>query len=112
MKLRDTNHPYHSCEGNWYGGLKCHASYDSWTEFMEEEAKSDLDLNLVYRWDWDTEDEGEQGPEVLYLYIVGQRKALHRSVSIRITEEYEPAVREYLKPRWEKLKAMWEGIAE
>lgn len=115
--LWEAKHPYYCSEGNYFSG-ECYASYESWADFLEEERDSDLDYNMVYRWDWRVLN--EEGDDVLAddpsakhelsLYIMGQRRALCRSVDIKVKPEDEASVREYLAPRWEYMKKLWEGM--
>ena len=114
--LWEIDHPYYASQGNYLSN-DCHTDYPSWAEFVEAEGDSDLDMNLVYRWDWqvpDPEDYDLPGetlpPETLDLFYVGQRKALHRSVSVEVRREDEPAVREWLTVRAEHMRRVWEPL--
>lgn len=113
--LWEIPHPYYATQGNYFSN-DCHETYDSWAEFIESEGDSDLDMNLVYRWDWtvpdpdDWDDDDVLPAETLDLFYVGQRKALHRSVSVTIQREDEPAVREWLTVRAEHMRKVWEPL--
>lgn len=117
--LRDANHPYYATQGNYFSN-DCHADYPSWAEFVEAEGDSDLDMNLVYRWDWTVPDPSDYDldlgetipPETLDLFYVGQRKALHRSVSVEIQREDESAVRDWLMVRAEHMRLVWAPLLD
>lgn len=115
QRLWEVDHPYYATEGNYFSN-GYHAEYASWAEFIEEQGDLDLDMNLVYRWDWqvpdpdDYEPDEKMPPETLDLFYVGQRKALHRSVSVEIRREDEPAVREWLTVRAEHMRRVWEPL--
>lgn len=106
--IRNSDHPYYAQEGNFFAN-DCHTEFDSWQEFMDEEGDSDMSLNLVYRWDWHVpEDENDwPGEETLKLYFIGQRKALARSVFVKVNAEDEPAVINWLLPRARHLRGVW-----
>lgn len=106
------DHPYYASQGNYFNN-DCHAEYGSWQEFVEVGGDADLDMNLVYRWDWRrAEPEWDMPHDRLLLYFVGQRKALHRSAEIRVSTDDEDAIREWLRPRWDKLRDIWAPISE
>lgn len=115
-RLWEIDHPYCAMQGNYFSN-DYHVEYASWAEFIEEQGGSDLDMNLVYRWDWqvpdpdDYEIPGEtMRAETLDLFYVGQRKALHRSVSVEVQREDEPAIREWLTVRAEHMRRVWEPL--
>jgi hypothetical protein len=116
--LWEIKHSYYSSEGNYFSD-ECHTEYEDWELFFEKEGDSNFDLNLIYRWDW-MEGERYDLPEfngddhcrngVLLLFFVGQKKALLRSVSIEVCRADELKVIEFLKPRFEHLKKLWEPL--
>ena len=117
--LWEVKHPYYANEGNYYSN-ECHAPYKSWAEFIEAEGDADIDYNLVYRWDWrEGEDWGAgayTGDDnyrngLLFVFFIGQRKALARSAEVQVCRADEPAVIEYLKPRLARLMEIWEPLA-
>ncbi|TKJ24348.1 hypothetical protein [Blastococcus sp. CCUG 61487] len=113
--LWEVDHPYYSTHGNYFS-RDYHAAYGSWVEFVEDAGDDDLDMNLVYRWDWqvpdpdDYEPDEEMPPETLDLFYVGQRKAIHRSVSVTVQREDEPAIRDWLIVRAEHMRRVWEPL--
>jgi len=118
MRLWEVDHPYYPSQGNYFSN-DCHTDYASWAEFMEEEGDSDLDMNLVYRWDWQVPAPDDYIPfdaplpaETLDLFYVGQRKALHRSVSVEVRREDEPAIREWLTVRAEHMRRVWAPLLD
>jgi hypothetical protein len=130
MNLWDVDHPYYCSDQNFYVGSReqtwgSSMSYDSWAEFLEEMGEADLDLNLIFRWDWEKytpasyeEDYGEppeegQSLSTLKLYYMYQRKGAFKPIEIRhMKDEDEPAVREFLKRRWDHLRVLWAPISE
>lgn len=89
--------------------------YKTWSEFISDCGKDDLDYNLLFRWDWH---EGEEETSnfngdvnyrngVVSLYFMGQRKGSYRWLTVEVCRADEPAVREYLKPRMEYLMRLW-----
>jgi hypothetical protein len=113
--LWEVEHPYYANEGNFYAKGH-HQTFGSWTEFLEDEGDSDLDLNLVYRWDWTLEEveEGEERSDrdELKIFFILQRKAICRSVAISVTKADEEAVRAYLLPRWAKIQELWAPMSK
>lgn len=106
--LWESNHPYYSTEGNYFSN-DCHARYESWHDFYDDQGNDDIDLNLVYRWDWREGEDWEipQGKARLMLYFVGQRKALHRSAEIEVSRGDEEQILAYLRPRFARLIENW-----
>lgn len=98
--LWDFKHPYYALTGNYFSN-DCHADYRSWESFIESEGDSDMDYNLVYRWDWDKKE------RTLSIFYVGQRKALHRSVSVFVLETEEELIKPWLEARWEHMRLIW-----
>lgn len=125
-KLWAINHPYYCNEEN-YWGKNVLSTYDSWRAFMEEEGDADFDYNLLFRWDWRPPDEDElkhydnieeakadgwKDYHQLKLFWMTQRKGYARTTLVRVTPDDEPAVREWLKERWEHLKRVWAPFGE
>ena len=46
-----------------------------------------------------------------HVYFIGQRKGLFRVAIVNVCRADEPAILEYLKPRLERLKQLWEPMA-
>lgn len=114
MHLWEIDHPYYCEEHNF---LARPGTYDnvceSWAEFMEcEAATGDLDMNLLFRWDWKPADPAEgYDHHVLMLFFMLQRKGLYISFQINVEPRDERFVREWLRPRWEKLTALWDPVS-
>jgi hypothetical protein len=114
VHLWEIDHPYYCEQGNYYARPgEAHEDYGSWAEFFEEEGALDADLNLLFRWDWHRPDpadvesgDAEPGDE-LHLFYVSQRKAVLRSVAVRVTEDDEPAVREWLTGKAAHITRLW-----
>lgn len=116
MHLWEVEHPYHMTEGNYFqNGM--HTCWSTLDGFLAEFGDSDLDYNYVVRWDWlEGEDNGAgdyRGDDyyrngILKVQFVGQRKALLYSHEISVCRADEPRVIEFLKPRFEYAKKLWE----
>jgi len=131
--LWEINHPYYCSESGYYYSTEGPSAisgwgepmhYESFSEFVGEWSDCDLDMNLVFRWDWvkrvpdETLPEG-YGPRLdsegnlstLTLFFMMQRKGCKKVITIDMKDSDEPKVIEYLKPRWEHMKLLWEGIS-
>lgn len=116
MHLWEVKHDYYCNEGNYYASESVGAEYKAWPEFISAEGDSDLDMNLVFRWDWREGDDwgaGEFNGDVNYrnghflVFFMGQRKGLYRYARVEVCRADEPAILEYLKPRWEHMQKLW-----
>jgi hypothetical protein len=115
--LWEYDHPYYCAEGNFFK-VGQHALFDSWEEFYADTdfGRGDRDLNLLIRWDWHSPqrdldvDLRSDEPDQLVLHFVLQRKALLCSVAIRVTDDDEPRVREFLAVCAKTTAAIWEPI--
>ena len=125
-KLWESEHEYY-CNDNFYSS-EPKWSYASWAAFADEELKDiDDDYNFLFRWDWlkyDPDDDrrtsfdaGEtpttgSTDQYLKLFYMGQRKGLFRVVTVyNLSEADEPAVREFLRARWQYMRGLWEPIS-
>lgn len=116
MHLWEAKHPYYCNEGNFYSRESCEAYYKTWASFVESAADEDLDLNLIFRFDWN-ENDGSEDPtfngDVYYrngklkLFYMGQRNGLYRWAIVEVCRADEPAVIEFLRPRWEHMQTLW-----
>ena len=115
MHLWEVKHPYYCNEGNYYSN-EPGQEYKSWVEFIAEEGDADLDMNLVFRWDWREGEDwgaGEFKGDVNYrnghflVFILGQRKGIYRYCRVEVCRADEPAILEYLKPRWARMQEVW-----
>lgn len=115
--LWEVEHPYYCSESNYYAPTgDTYFTYDSWEEFYDEMSSYDMDLNLIFRWDWDKvpeEDldgyeEGEYTGDTLQLFYMMQRKGIFACHQVKVTEDDEPAVREFLSGYWRKMQQLWE----
>jgi hypothetical protein len=115
--LWEVGHAYYCNEGNYYARESVETYYQSFADFLEEEGDSDMDYNLLFRWDW-IEEDGDGKPNFngdanyrngkLKLFWMGQRKGLYRYSIVEVCRADEDAVRAFLAPRWEYLRALWE----
>lgn len=118
--LWEVDHPYYCNLGNYFNN-DCGHTYKSWAEFMEEMGDIDMDYNLLFRFDWkEGEDNGAstyKGDDYyrnghLEMFWMGQRKGKYQYSVIDVCRADEPAVLEYLKPRWEYMRALWAPLSD
>lgn len=105
--LWEVDHDYYCSDSNYYS-RETDQEYDSWSNFFSEWGNADEDMNLVFRWDWN---ETEYGDE-LSIFIIGQRRGLFVPITISVDKSDESAVVEWLKPRFLKLKSLWQPLEE
>lgn len=140
VPLWEIQHPYYCEEGNFFkNGLI--QEFSSWEDFAQPtkglsfndimiEDKGNIlydfddDYNTVWRWDWkktdpsDYEEELKTGEidelpsDVLLIFFMHQRKAKNSSVRILITDDDEPAVREWLTKKANYMKQLWEPFLQ
>lgn len=109
--LWEVNHAYYCNLGNYYSN-GCGHSYESFRDFMSEWGNTDMDYNLLFRWDWKCEnlddDESPTGYDSLEIFWMLQRKGAYLFCEIKVTKKDEQAVIDFLIPRWEYMKSLWE----
>ncbi len=124
--LWEIDHPYYCNEGLYFGtGSSRERVDDEWSTFAafaENYKDSDFDMNLIFRWDWEEPKDDDEKPifngDIYYrngklkIFWMIQRKGYHRWSTIQVCRADEPAVIEFLKPRWEHMRKLWEGISE
>lgn len=124
-RLWEFDHPYYCNEGNYFAsGHECHAHYERWQDFENEQGDADLDMNLVFRFDWEAprKDDDPCNPiewrgdeyyrdSLLKLFYLGQRKGLYRWVTVDVCRADEPAVRKWLQVRWDHMRLLWEPLS-
>ena len=124
--LWEIDHPYYCSEGSyWVPGTRfheVHQEFSSWADFMDEWGNADEDYNLLFRWDWqranpdDYKYELEEDPNYelpedhLQVFYMMQRKARNMSVFVKVTEDDEPSVREFLTGKAEHMRKVWEPL--
>lgn len=116
----EVKHPHYCNDANYYSN-ECLFEYKSWSEFLSEMGYADLDCNLFFRWDWREEDmeTGEctfNGDNyyrngMLKLYIMQQSKGRFMIAHVAVCRTDEYAVKQYLMPRLEYLKSLWEPLS-
>lgn len=122
-RLWEVDHPYYCAEGNYFARGPAEqptTSFKTWAEFVEAQGDAQMDYNLLFRWDW-REGEGWELPpfngDVYYrngrlmLFFMGQRKGLYRWVTIEVCRADEPAIRDWLRPRFAYLLTLWAPFA-
>lgn len=121
--LWEVDHSYYCNEGNYYapGREQPHDEFKSFEEFISEHGASDFDMNLVFRFDWVEGEDHELPPYsgdpyyrngLLKIFWMGQRKGLYRWTTVQVCRADEPKVIEFLRPRWQHLKELWEPISQ
>lgn len=119
--LWEIDHPYYCNQGNYYASESVEDKHKSWGSFITKNADADMDMNLAFRFDWHEGQENGLGEFTgdpnyrngeLLIFWMGQRKGLYRYSRIEVCRNDEPAVIEFLRPRWEHMKLLWEPIAE
>ena len=126
--LWEIDHPYYCNEGCFYTpGTRFHEVHQeiaSWADFMDSWADADEDYNFLFRWDWkrsdpaDYEWEREENPafelpgDTLQLFYMLQRKAKPMSVFVKVNEEDEAAVTEFLRGKAEYMRKIWEPLLD
>jgi hypothetical protein len=119
--LWEVDHPYYCNLGNYFKN-GCGENFGSWADFQESCKDEDFDMNLVFRFDWqppkdDDDNEIEFNHDENYressleIFYMGQRKGLYRFVTVEVCRADEPAVIEWLKPRWERMRLLWEPFS-
>lgn len=118
MKIEDLKNAKHSyyCNDNNYYSNDSVFTFDTFAEFLDEMGKADMDCNLLFRWDVkakyceETEDDLE-GEYSLFLYWMHQRKGRFVvNIVENFTQEDVQTFLEYVKPRFEHLKSLWEPL--
>ncbi|MFF9910645.1 hypothetical protein [Streptomyces sp. NPDC013457] len=117
--LWEIDHPYYCQEGNYFRNGQ-HTLFASWAEFTETLFHTgDRDQNLLIRWDWksyrrepDPLLRDDIAEDELLLFFVLQRKAWLCSVGIRVRDEDEPAVREFLAECAVSMRDTWEPFLD
>lgn len=113
--LWEVNHPYYCCEEAWNSNSGP-THYDMWASFAEEWQDADFDMNLLFRFDWvEGTDEGAApfNGDVYYrngifkTFWIGQRKGLFLCNTVSVCRADEPAVLEFLRPRFDYLANLW-----
>lgn len=124
--LWEVNHAYYCNEGNYFarpGQVGHH--FDNFQDFMAEWGDADFDYNLLFRWDWSENSADEDGEVIqvpvysgydtvktgkLKIFWMLQRKGKYDYCIIDVCHNDEPEVIEFLKPRLEYLKSLWEPL--
>lgn len=113
--LWDANHPYYCSDTNFRTRDNTER-WETWQDFHQTWGQSDPDMNLVFRWDWtkpdpDDYEPGEELPgDKLYVFVMLQRKGDFWAHIIDVTDDDEPAVREWLTERAKTITAIWAPI--
>lgn len=118
--LWEVDHPYYCSESNFFAREPTMDTHPTWASFIANYRDADFDLNLVFRFDWyEGEDWGAgeyTGDDyyrngVLCIFWMCQRKGFFRASQISVCRADEPAVLEFLRPRWGHMKLLWEPLS-
>lgn len=114
-------HSYYCSESNYFANRSDGGpiEYGSWSRFLDEFDRADIDLNMVFRWDWkrfDPQDYTEEDMpkdqrDTLQICMMHQRKGKYCSYLVRVTDADADDVQAFLKKHWEYLKSIWEPIS-
>ena len=114
--LWEVDHPYYCNEGNYYASESVGDEFKRWQDFSDEYKDADFDMNLIFRFDWSeaegsyTGDDNYRNGELL-IFWMGQRKGLYRYTKVDVCRADEQAVIDFLRPRWEHMRLLWEPIS-
>ncbi len=120
MHLWEADHSYYCSEANYYS-REPHTQHATWHSFASLFAASDLDMNMVFRFDWyEGEDWGATpfNGDVNYrngrlmMFFMMQRKGIYACHEISVCRADEPAVIEFLRPRWDYMRELWQPLSE
>lgn len=118
--LWEVEHSYYCAESNFYSN-EPYTKHDTWHSFVSAFAESDLDMNMVFRFDWREHKDDGAAPfngdiyyrnGVLQMFFVFQRKGIFACHEISVCRADEPAVIEFLRPRWEYMRELWQPVSE
>lgn len=120
--LWEPEHDYYGPDAPYWGRPDAYSPYinwhDSWAEFAEDgmyDAPSGM--NLLYRWDWHAwhlefpEDHPDKEVWELELFWMMPRKGIMARSIVKVAPEDEPAVRAWLLPHWEYMRALWAPLS-
>ncbi len=108
VKLWEHEHPYYMAEGcHFEAGML--QSFENFKDFLTEWENADKDFNRIHRWDFTIDEETGKPIEITFYYVM-QRKGYTYSVDVKISEDDESAILNFLKPHAEINKKLWEGI--
>lgn len=119
--LWEISHPYYCNLCNYYASENVGDHHLSFADFLFVYGDTDFDMNLLFRFDWEEKkDDGGKTIEppdwsyrngTLSIFWMVQRKGLYRFTTVKVCRNDEQAVKDFLKPRWEHMKLLWEGIS-
>lgn len=113
--LWDFDHPFYCSDAMRCGEWETHTSFDTWANFKDEASalyEGDRDMNYLVRWDWHSSklDPSWDEQDLLSLAFVLQRKGILITVDIRVTDEEEPEIRDWLKVCARTVQDTWSPL--
>lgn len=112
--LWEVEHDYYCNDGNYFSS-DCGMEFNTWSDFLSEFGDYDFDMNLLFRWDWKLDENPSEDKYYrdgnLHIYWLGQRKGIYQFSIVRVCKADEENVIKFLKPRWEHMKKLWDGIS-
>lgn len=128
VPLWEIRHPQSCATANYFKTGQ-NFQYGSWEEFFEACGDISVEWNLVFRWDWIPND-CEVGDDraalreyadrfgdrdhawKLQLFRMIQGNGIFQCTEIQVCKADEPAVRAWLAPRAEHLRALWQPLLD
>lgn len=112
MSIFSAEHSYY-CSSSNFRTSEYPLTFPSWGDFLVEFKDSDMDLNLVFRWDvWPKDDADEKKDTfTLEVFILKQRKGEFMPCVVTVRRDDETSIVDFLRPRWEHMKALWEPLS-
>jgi hypothetical protein len=105
-------------DGEWHdNNIGNH--YSSWKEFLEEWEDADDGMNYVVNWSWMPKSDDETWHKdsyyrdgTLMILFVMQRKGFYNPQTIDVCKADEPAVKEYLKTKFEVIRDNFQAVLD
>lgn len=104
LKQLSDEHPYY-CSSYSYFKLDFETEYSTWSDFINEMADSDHDMNLVFRWNVSQNDDGSYYAQI---FLVHQRKGRFVPFNINLIKEDDAeSFYNFIKSRQETINRLW-----
>lgn len=112
MLNEKTNHSYYCSDNNYYS-REAEAEFNTVTDFLDEFAEADVDMNLCFRFDIHERENTDQiedyGKFYVELFLMKQRQGIFSPI---ICHSYNPdteseRLRNYLEKHYQMMKSLW-----
>lgn len=113
--LKNANHSYYCNDNNYYSNDSVF-TFHTFADLLDEMGSSDMDYNLLFRWDIKAKYDDESGDDIegeysLFLYWMHQRKGRFVvNIQQYLQQNDVESFLEFVKPRFEHLKSLWEPL--